>query len=171
MSGLRWQVASGLQCPAIHGTDIGGKGVPGGNRATPAPSHSASRVIRVLWPPVSVSSVGRIQARNFVPSLRCPHLQDYGDRPDGETRKTKVCMARHCKFGQSRFRFTSDIAAASTSDQNRFPAQSVPKNQPTGSEIWSGRRDSNSRPPVPKTGALPDCATPRQAPLNLQPSA
>src|SRR6056297_4237624 len=26
---------------------------------------------------------------------------------------------------------------------------------------WSGRRDSNSRPPVPKTGALPDCATPR----------
>ena len=26
---------------------------------------------------------------------------------------------------------------------------------------WSGRRDSNSRPPVPKTGALPGCATPR----------
>ena len=28
-------------------------------------------------------------------------------------------------------------------------------------EKWSGRRDSNSRPPVPKTGALPGCATPR----------
>ena len=28
---------------------------------------------------------------------------------------------------------------------------------------WSGRRDSNSRPPVPKTGALPGCATPRLA--------
>ena len=26
---------------------------------------------------------------------------------------------------------------------------------------WSGRRDSNSRPPAPKAGALPDCATPR----------
>ncbi len=26
---------------------------------------------------------------------------------------------------------------------------------------WSGRRDSNPRPPVPKTGALPSCATPR----------
>lgn len=25
----------------------------------------------------------------------------------------------------------------------------------------SGRQDSNLRPPVPKTGALPDCATPR----------
>ena len=29
--------------------------------------------------------------------------------------------------------------------------------------IWSGRPDLNRRPPVPQTGALPDCATPRQA--------
>ena len=29
--------------------------------------------------------------------------------------------------------------------------------------IWSGRQDSNLRPPVPKTGALPGCATPRRA--------
>ena len=28
---------------------------------------------------------------------------------------------------------------------------------------WSGRQDSNLRPPVPKTGALPGCATPRLA--------
>ena len=28
--------------------------------------------------------------------------------------------------------------------------------------IWSGRPDLNRRPPVPQTGALPDCATPRQ---------
>ena len=27
--------------------------------------------------------------------------------------------------------------------------------------LLSGRQDSNLRPPVPKTGALPDCATPR----------
>ena len=27
---------------------------------------------------------------------------------------------------------------------------------------WSGREDSNLRPPAPKAGALPDCATPRQ---------
>jgi hypothetical protein len=27
--------------------------------------------------------------------------------------------------------------------------------------IWSGWRDSNSRHPAPKAGALPDCATPR----------
>ena len=35
---------------------------------------------------------------------------------------------------------------------------------------WSGREDSNLRPPAPKAGALPDCATPRQTcgkqPLN-----
>ena len=30
-------------------------------------------------------------------------------------------------------------------------------------EYWSGRPDLNPRPPVPQTGALPDCATPRQA--------
>ena len=28
---------------------------------------------------------------------------------------------------------------------------------------WSGRRDSNSRPTVPKTVALPGCATPRES--------
>ena len=27
----------------------------------------------------------------------------------------------------------------------------------------SGRQDSNLRPPVPKTGALPGCATPRSS--------
>ena len=27
---------------------------------------------------------------------------------------------------------------------------------------WSGRQDSNLRPTVPKTVALPGCATPRQ---------
>ena len=33
----------------------------------------------------------------------------------------------------------------------------------TDSEVgeWSGWRDSNSRHPAPKAGALPDCATPR----------
>ena len=28
-------------------------------------------------------------------------------------------------------------------------------------ETWSGRKDSNLRPPGPKPGALPGCATPR----------
>jgi hypothetical protein len=27
--------------------------------------------------------------------------------------------------------------------------------------VWSGRWDLNSRPPAPKAGALPGCATPR----------
>src|SRR5437762_5517476 len=31
-----------------------------------------------------------------------------------------------------------------------------------GRPIWSGRADSNGRPPAPKAGALPGCATPRQ---------
>src|SRR5947209_820179 len=29
-------------------------------------------------------------------------------------------------------------------------------------KIWSGRGDLNARPPAPKAGALPGCATPRQ---------
>src|SRR5262252_1300337 len=28
-------------------------------------------------------------------------------------------------------------------------------------DYWSGRRDSNSRPPAPHAGTLPGCATPR----------
>src|SRR5262249_48482993 len=31
----------------------------------------------------------------------------------------------------------------------------------TIAEIWSGRRDLNSRPPAPHAGTLPGCATPR----------
>ena len=35
--------------------------------------------------------------------------------------------------------------------------------------IWSGREDLNLRPPAPKAGALPDCATPRHffCPLSI----
>ena len=29
--------------------------------------------------------------------------------------------------------------------------------------VWSGRGDSNARPPAPKAGALPGCATPRHS--------
>ncbi len=32
---------------------------------------------------------------------------------------------------------------------------------------WSGREDSNLRPPAPKAGALPGCATPRAVPLRI----
>ncbi len=42
----------------------------------------------------------------------------------------------------------------------------APENSETcenaGLVVWSGRRDSNSRPLVPETSALPNCATPRQ---------
>ena len=32
---------------------------------------------------------------------------------------------------------------------------------------WSGRLDSNQRPPAPKAGALPGCATPRHLVRNF----
>jgi hypothetical protein len=35
---------------------------------------------------------------------------------------------------------------------------------------WSGRKDSNLRPPAPHAGALPDCATPRE-PISISPAA
>src|SRR5690348_8560252 len=37
-------------------------------------------------------------------------------------------------------------------------------NGPLGARLglWSGRRDSNPRPPAPQADALPGCATPRQ---------
>jgi hypothetical protein len=33
--------------------------------------------------------------------------------------------------------------------------------EPFTRSAWSGRGDSNPRPPAPKAGALPNCATPR----------
>ena len=39
-------------------------------------------------------------------------------------------------------------------------AQMTTENAESG-DRWSGRRDSNSRPPEPHSGALPGCATPR----------
>ncbi len=35
------------------------------------------------------------------------------------------------------------------------------------SDQWSGRSDSNARPPEPHSGALPGCATPRGGPVYL----
>ena len=32
--------------------------------------------------------------------------------------------------------------------------------------LWSGRGDLNARPPAPKAGALPGCATPRHVKLS-----
>ncbi len=36
-------------------------------------------------------------------------------------------------------------------------------------DFWSGREDLNLRPPAPKAGALPDCATPRPRPAGSIP--
>ena len=41
-----------------------------------------------------------------------------------------------------------------------FPAGRAHPDQ-VGVEVWSGRADLNGRPPAPKAGALPGCATPR----------
>jgi hypothetical protein len=35
--------------------------------------------------------------------------------------------------------------------------------------VWSGREDLNLRPPAPKAGALPGCATPRPRPARSIP--
>ena len=40
-------------------------------------------------------------------------------------------------------------------------AQPPPKRRLCSVFYWSGREDLNLRPPVPHTGALPSCATPR----------
>ena len=52
----------------------------------------------------------------------------------------------------------SDVDASPVGPDKRKPAR-----RPVSClDVWSGRRDLNPRPPVPQTGALPDCATPRR---------
>ncbi len=59
-------------------------------------------------------------------------------------------------------RRSADVQTACIMVSKNFLSNSRQWNRPIFAfGRWSGRRDSNSRPPVPKTGALPDCATPR----------
>src|SRR5215470_10432203 len=44
------------------------------------------------------------------------------------------------------------------------PVRSVTHVSGPDSSKWSGREDLNLRPPAPKAGALPGCATPRHSP-------
>ena len=43
----------------------------------------------------------------------------------------------------------------------RTPHMPWANQPPKGEKLWSGRGDLNPRPPAPKAGALPGCATPR----------
>ena len=51
------------------------------------------------------------------------------------------------------------VDAISVGPTYRYPFDIIAKS--AKSEKWSGREDSNLRPPGPEPGALPDCATPR----------
>ena len=51
------------------------------------------------------------------------------------------------------------VDAVSVTPTYRKPFDMIVKR--VKSEEWSGRLDSNQRPPAPEAGALPDCATPR----------
>ncbi len=51
-----------------------------------------------------------------------------------------------------------------SSEQNKVNQSDTDRSLSTAHccKIWSGREDLNFRPPAPKAGALPGCATPRQ---------
>jgi site-specific DNA recombinase len=51
------------------------------------------------------------------------------------------------------------VDAVSATPAYRYPFDLIFKR--ARMEEWSGRLDSNQRPPAPEAGALPDCATPR----------
>ena len=80
-------------------------------------------------------------------------------------------IARSCGFqgrevltgSQATARTVLDrIEAAAQASQN--PGYRIDFGSPQATEfLWSGRGDLNARPPAPKAGALPGCATPRHA--------
>ncbi len=67
---------------------------------------------------------------------------------DGEERRERRCTSEPHHHDQP----TEDPSHGLAPEDGRRGGRS---------ERWSGRRDLNPRPPVPQTGALPDCATPR----------
>ena len=57
---------------------------------------------------------------------------------------------------------TAAFALPILTDLHEHPPKGKgPGTRPGPSKDWSGRKDSNLRPPAPHAGALPDCATPR----------
>src|SRR6266511_657608 len=93
-----------------------------------------------------------------------------------------VCAARRVTAG----RHSNDAATAIRKDRTRIMIGSPLKQERCGNPhigftggngtggqtvsrlAESGRRDSNPRPPGPKPGALPDCATPRLTTKNVE---
>ena len=76
------------------------------------------------------------------------------------------------KYGPPERTRTSDLRIRSPL---LYPAELQAEVYPSGVN-WSGREDLNLRPPAPKAGALPGCATPRLGvhslmPKNIRPKA
>jgi hypothetical protein len=83
-------------------------------------------------------------------------------RSDRGRHEVRVCCRRdvrgsagHAGTSPLRTRRAVDRSRRSPAQRGRLPV------------AWSGRPDSNRRPPEPHSGALPDCATPRRAVIIL----
>src|SRR5690606_33445501 len=85
--------------------------------------------------------------------------------PHSEPASTQSKQAVQAPINKSSRRLTFGLPAA---DKNKKPGafgyRASFRFRPDKSEtdIWSGRRDSNSRPLAPHASALPGCATPRK---------
>ena len=106
------------------------------------------------------------RARGSPSSRRCSAL------PSSQQRSTSTRTLQQSGHGKLPRASTGRPSVArlqpiSRCDELRSEVRSTPRSGLPGRgvfvrESWSGRRDSNPRPPVPQTGALPDCATPRR---------
>jgi hypothetical protein len=74
--------------------------------------------------------------------------------------------AQYGHFGMEELRgaveaISSPKIGEGTRNFHRNRMSSMETKKLTNRKEWSGRLDSNQRPPAPKAGALPGCATPR----------
>ena len=82
------------------------------------------------------------------------------------TLQLEVLQAFECDLAQG-YLFSEPLTGRRDRGQLRV-SRSAPDAAPGG--VWSGRRDLNPRPPAPKAGALPSCATSRGAGPDRRPT-
>ena len=128
---------------------------------------SATQNFRLQRPEYSMPSIPPIN-RNSTWLISFFQQTRVGQIVHGFTRQTNknliinVCLNPIILFNTATRLFARHIFAANIANESRNE-KGQSEDWPNSLILWSGRRDSNSRPLAPHASALPGCATPRQA--------
>src|SRR6185437_13028367 len=94
------------------------------------------------------------------------HFKRYSQMKLQMKREALAKLNRHANDGGSSFGTAQGQSGPGWHSRGKGTAKAIERGSNnffgiSSCEVWSGREDLNLRPPAPKAGALPGCATPR----------